>query len=405
MINSTIAARPAPFDLDRWAEMGNEGWDWQRLLPYFVRIETDRDLGQEAIHGDRGPITIQRYPEADWAPVNRTFAEACAALGIRHAFDLNGLDAHADVFGPMPHNRWKEVRQGTLVTYLRQARGRPGLTIRAPALVDRVVVENGRAVGVDWLDAAGRTQRATAERVLLAAGVYHSPAILQRSGIGPAELLRRHGIRVLADLPVGTGLTDHPGVPFFFHAPGIAGTVGRFFAANWRGPAARGPEPEWQTHPFPGDPETGVCGFWTYLCRQDSRGVVEIQSADPSVAPLIDHDYLASAEDVARFGRGWQAARELLAAAPFRTAGAKWLEPEIDIEAHCLATMGSAHHQSGTCAMGRDPATSVVGPDLAVHGIEGLRVADTSVFPDTIMHNTNLLTCVTGEIAAERLAG
>ncbi len=101
------------------------------------------------------------------------------------------------------------------------------------------------------------------------------------------------------------------------------------------------------------------------------------------MAPLIDHDYLASADDIARFGRAWEAARELLATAPFQRAGARWLEPEIDIEAHCLATMGSAHHQSGTCAMGPIPATSVVGPDLAVHGIEGLLVADTSVYPST----------------------
>jgi choline dehydrogenase len=405
MINSTIAARPAPFDLDGWAAMGNAGWDWQTLLPRFVAIETDRDFGHEPIHGASGPITIQRYPEADWAPVNRTFAEGCAALGIRHAPDLNGLDAHAGVFGPLPHNRWKEVRQGTLVTYLRGARGRPNLTFQALALVDRIIVEAGRAVGVLWRDRSGTVLEASADRILLAAGVYNSPAILQRSGIGPSALLRRHGIKIRADLPVGRNLTDHPGVPFFFHAPAIAGTVGRFFAANWRGPAMRGPEPEWQTHPFPGDPETGVCGFWTYLCRQESRGVVEIRSADPTVPPLIDHDYLASAEDVARFGRGWQAAQELLATAPFQKVGAKWVEPDIDIEAHCLATMGSAHHQTGSCAMGTDPQTSVVAPDLAVHGIEGLWVADTSAFPDTIMHNTNLLTYVMGEVVAERLAG
>jgi choline dehydrogenase len=404
MINSTIAARPAPFDLDRWAGMGNAGWDWQTLLPWFVAIESDRDFGDAPIHGSDGPITIQRYAEADWTPVNRSFAEACAALGIRHAADLNGLDAHADVFGPMPHNRWKEVRQGTLVTYLRQARGRPNLTFRALALVDRILIEAGRAVGVVWRDATGAERQARADRVLLAAGVYNSPAILQRSGIGPADLLHRHGIAVRADLPVGLNLTDHPGVPFFFHAPAIAGTVGRFFAANWRGPAARGPEPEWQTHPFPGDPETGVCGFWTYLCRQEARGVVEIQSADPTVAPLIDHDYLASAADVACFRRAWEAAQALLATAPFQQAGAKWLEPAIDIEAHCLASMGSAHHQSGSCAMGSDPDTSVVAPDLAVYGIEGLWIADTSTFPDTIMHNTNLLAYVMGEIAAARLA-
>ncbi len=405
MINSTIAARPAPFDLDRWAALGNPGWDWASLLPYFIRIERDLDYGDDPIHGRDGPITIQRYKEADWAPVNRTFAEGCDALGIRHAADLNALDAHAGIFGPLPHNRWKEVRQGTLVTYLRKARGRPNLELRGHALVDHIVVEKGRAVAVVWHDARGETHTTRAERILVAAGVYNTPAILQRSGIGPAALLRRHGIPVQADLPVGLGLTDHPGVPFFFRAPAIAGTIGRFFAINWRGPAVHGDEPEWQTHPFPGDPEEGVCGMWTYLTNQQSRGTVAIEARDPRVAPLIDHDYLGDPEDVARFGRAWKAAQELLATSPFRKAGARWLDPEIDIEAHCKATMGSAHHQSGTCAMGPDPETSVVTPDLKVHGIDNLWLADTSIFPATVMHNTNLMAYVVGEVAAERLAG
>jgi choline dehydrogenase len=404
MINSTIAARPAPFDLDRWAAMGNPGWDWASLLPYFIKIERDLDFGHEPLHGDSGPITIQRYKEADWTPVNRTFAEGCDALSIRHSPDLNALDAHAGIFGPLPHNRHKEVRQGTLVTYLRKARGRPNLELRCKALVDRILIENGQATGVIWHDARGDRHTAHADRILVSAGVYNTPAILQRSGIGPAALLHRHDIAVLADLPVGQGLTDHPGAPFFFHAPAIAGTTGRFFAVNWRGPAMNGDEPEWQTHPFPGDPEDGVCGMWTYLTNQQSRGVVEIQGSDSRLPPLIDHDYLGNPEDIARFGRAWEAAQELLATAPFQQAEAKWLEPSIDIEAHCNATMGSAHHQSSTCPMGPDPKTSVCTPDLKVHGIDNLLLADTSVYPSTVMHNTNLMAYVVGEVAAERLA-
>ena len=400
MVNSTIAARPAPFDLDNWAAMGNAGWDWASLLPQFIAIETDRDFGHEPIHGREGPITIQRYRETAWAPVNRVFAEACAALGVRHAPDLNGLDAHADVFGPIPHNRFKEVRLGTLTTYLRSARGRPNLTIRGDALVDRVLIEHGRARGVVWRDATGGVQTAVAQTVVVAAGVYNSPAILQRSGIGPAPLLRRLGIEVVEDLPVGSGLTDHPGVAFLFRADGIAGTTGRLFAANWRGPAVRGPEPAWQTHPFPADEEEGICGLWTYLSRQDSRGSVAIESRDPTVAPRIDHDYLAAEVDLERFARAWEAARELLATEPFQRCRARWLDPTPDLRAHLFANLAPAHHQNGTCAMGPDPMVSVVGPDLRVHGVEGLMVADSSVFPDTVMHNTNLTCYVVGEVAA-----
>src|SRR5690606_24783193 len=153
-VNATIAARGAPFDFDRWAAMGNPGWAWADVLPLFVRIETDRDFGDQPIHGKSGPIVIQRYRPESWAPVNRLMYEAAAELGMREAPDLNGLDAHAGVVGAMPHNRFKEVRLGTLVTYLRAARKRPNLTIRARAIVDRVLLAGGKATGVSYLDAA-----------------------------------------------------------------------------------------------------------------------------------------------------------------------------------------------------------------------------------------------------------
>ena len=124
MVNATIAARGAPFDFDRWAAMGNDGWSWADLLPLFRKIETDRDFGDQPIHGNDGPLVIQRYRPESWAPVNRMMYDACVELGVREAPDLNGLDAHAGVVGAMPHNRFKEVRLGTLVTYIREARKR-----------------------------------------------------------------------------------------------------------------------------------------------------------------------------------------------------------------------------------------------------------------------------------------
>jgi choline dehydrogenase len=401
MVNSTIAVRPAPFDFDRWATLGCPGWDWQSVLPYFIRIENDLDCGSEPFHGDSGPIVIRRYTPESWAPISRVFAAACGELGIPYSHDLNGRNGHAGVFGALPHNRYKEIRLGTLVTYIREARPRPNLTIRGFSLADRLLVEHGRATGVAWLGPNGPDE-ARAEFTVVAAGVYNTPALLQRSGIGPAALLGRFGIPVVADLPaVGRNLVDHPGIPFFFKADGVAGTTGRFFATNWRGRAMSDGEPWWQTHPFPVDEEEGVCGLWTYLCRQQSSGSVEIAGLDPRLPPVIDHDYLADPTDVAHFADAWEANQALLATAPFKRAAAHFLAPIPDMAAYCNANLASAHHQSGTCRMGFDPATSAVDPRLQVHGIDRLLVVDSSIFPDTVMHNTNLACYVLGEIAAD----
>ncbi len=405
MVNSTIAVRPAPFDFDRWAALGCTGWDWQSVLPYFIRIETDRDFGAEPAHGDRGPIVIQRYRPEHWAPVNTVFAEACDVLGVVHAADLNGADGHVGVFGPFPHNRYKEVRLGTLVTYIRAARRRPNLVIRGSRIVDRVIVSNGRATGVTWFGREGHGT-ISADTIVLAAGVYNTPAVLQRSGIGPADLLRRLGIPIVRDAgAVGRSLSDHPGCAFFFKADGIAATTGRLFAVNWRGTAGEAGEPWWQTHPFPADEEDGLCGLFTYLCRQEASGTVVITAPDPGTPPEIDHNYLAGQEDVRRFADALDALRALLATPPFAARGARLVDPVANLPAYLAANLVTAHHQGGTCAMGPDPDRAVVDPRLSVHGLDGLKIADSSIFPDTVMHNTNLSCYVIGEIAADIIAG
>ena len=402
MVNSTIAARPASFDMDRWASLGCAGWDWHSTLPLFKRIETDRDFGHQPHHGDDGPIVIQRYLESGWAPVNRVFAESCAAMGIAHAYDLNAVGTDAGVFGPLPHNRFKEVKQGTLNTYLRAARPRKALAIRGGCLVDRIAVTGGKATAVHWL-AAHRAEAASADRIIVAAGVYNTPAILQRSGIGPAGLLKRHDIAVVADLPSGRGLTDHPGCAFFAKVDGIAEMTGRLFPVIWRGPAKSGPEPWWHTHSFPADEEEGLIGMFTFLARQHSSGSVEIAGADPGLAPIIDHDYLAADSDMAHFADAFESIKALLATPPFARRKARLLTADSELRSHLLANVASAHHQSSSCRMGVDPLTSVVDPQLRVHGIDNLLVADSSIFPDTIMHNSNLACYVIGERVAENI--
>ena len=407
MVNATIAARGAPFDFDRWAAMGNPGWSWSDLLPYFRRIETDRDFGDQPIHGDSGPLVIQRYRPRSWAPVNNLMYDACVELGIREAPDLNGVDAHAGVVGAMPHNRFKEVRLGTLVTYIRAARHRPNLTLRPGCLVDTIAIRGNRATGVVYIDRGGQRRSVSADQVVVSAGVYNSPAILQRSGIGPSEWLRPLGIDVLADLPAGRNLLDHPGLGMFFRGKGVGVTTGRSFVADIRGPANKDGEPEWQTHPVPVDEEEDIALFWTYITRQDAQGEVVIRSRDPHQAPLIDHRYNTRDSDRRRFAEARAFCKEMLATQTFRSRGAAWID-DLDkpIEEALAAGMGAAHHQAGTTKMGPagDP-TAVVGPDLRVHGFANLFVADTGIYPDNVMHNTNLTAIVVGEKAAEIVAG
>lgn len=402
MVNATIAARGAPFDFDRWAAMGNAGWAWANLLPLFVAVENDLDFGDRPGHGRDGPIVVQRYRPESWAPVNRVMYEACVELGVPEAPDLNAPESQAGVVGAIPHNRHKEVRQGTLVTYLRHARPRPNLTIRGGCRVDRVVLAGNRAHGVVYSDGAGQSHTALAAQIVISAGVYNSPAILQRSGIGPAEWLRPLGIEVAADLPVGRNLLDHPGFGMQFRGENLGVMTGRLFAANVRGPANADGEPEWQTHPMPIDEEEHVGGFWTYLTRQEAQGEVRVTSADPAQPPLIDHRYNTRQRDRDRFAEARSFFRAMLATRAFQRAGARWIDdPDTPIAEALAAGMGPAHHQAGSVRMG--PAgdrSAAVGPDLRVHGFDNLRVADTSVYPDNVMHNTNLTALVVGEMAA-----
>ncbi len=406
MINATIAARGAPFDFDRWAAMGCTGWAWADVAPLFNAIETDLDFGHLPHHGNAGPIKIQRYKPASWAPVNRAMVAACVELGVPESADLNAADGQAGVVGAIPHNRFKEVRLGTLTTYLRAARGRANLTIQALCVVDRVLLDGSTATGVSYIDRDGQRQTATAAQIVVSAGVYGSPAVLQRSGIGPAEWLTPLGIKVAADLPVGRNLLDHPGFGMRFRADGLGTQTGRLFASNVRGPANADGEPEWQTHPFPIDEEEHVAGFWTYLTRQEAEGEVRITRADPRALPLIDHRYNTRQRDRDRFAKARAFMVEMLASKTFQQLGAQWLDnPALPIAQALAEGMGAAHHQAGTCRMGpaSDPR-SVVGPDLRVHGFDNLRVADTGIFPDNVMHNTNLTAFVAGEIVARQIA-
>ena len=235
--NGCFALRGAPADYDGWAQMGNPGWSFGEVLPFFRRLEADADFGGEW-HGTQGPVPIRRSVPAELNPVQAAFIEAACAYGLAYVADHNRPGAVG--VGPMPRNARAGIRMSTALTYLAAARGRPNLTVRGGAMADRIEVRGGTATGVRL--AGGEV--VAAGRVVLAAGAYASPAILQRSGIGPAARLRPLGIAVVADLPgVGNNLADHPLVAVDLPArPGPPARASRPWprcAPGWHPPAGR----------------------------------------------------------------------------------------------------------------------------------------------------------------------
>lgn len=369
MVNGCVAVRGAPFDYDRWAGFGNEGWAWENVLPYFLEIENDLDFGDEELHNDSGPIPVRRFWERTWDPVHHAFVEACVDMGLAYERDLNMPEASVATVGPWPQNRHREIRMGTLVTYIRAARRRPNFTLRADALVDRVLLEKGTARGVAYIDADGRRHEVRADLVIVSAGAYSTPPLLQRSGIGIEDELRAAGVEPVHELPVGRGLLD---------------------------------EPEWQAFPVPLDEQDGTAAIIVCHNRQEAEGYVTLQSADPDVAPRIDHRYGSVERDLQRFANAWEFFREAIEKPAFAKAGARELTAGQDPREIALSSLQTAQHPVGSCRMGpaSDPR-SVVDPELWVHGVERLMVADSSIFPDNVMNNTNLTCYVIGEIAAD----
>ena len=404
MVNGTIALRGAPFAYDRWASLGNPGWSWDDLLPYFNRIEHDAEFGDKPYHGTGGPIHIRRYKPDSWTAAAETLMEACLAIGFVEAPDLNDPAANIGVVGPRPTNRLNQLRLGTLVTYIRSARKRPNLTIRDEALVDRVLFERSRAVGIRYIDSEGHPVDVRADLVVVCAGAYGSPALLQRSGIGPAEVLQRIGVQVIADLPVGRHLLDHPDCQFRIHSPMLSDLAGQPRTVSCRGPLSGSIAPEWQVQAAPLDEVAGTAFLTLSLTHQDTEGTVMIRSRDPLDNPYIDHRWNAEEFDYMRFERGWEFCRELIARPAFAKHDARELTAGLPIREIIAAGVGAGFHACGTCRMGPPQLPSVVDPRLCVYGTENLMVADASIFPDDVMFNINLTCHVIGEVAADLIA-
>ena len=429
-INGQIAIRGVVDDYDLWASDGCTGWSFADVLPYFNRLETDLRYGSAAYHGSTGPIPIYRAPVNAWGPIDQTLGEAALDLGYGWAPDHNA--PHALGVSPYAINSRDGVRVSTNDGYLEPARGRNNLAIHGDALVDRVLIEGTRAVGVR-VRIAGEWREIRAREVLLCAGAVHSPAILLRSGIGPAAHLRELGSAVHVDLPVGEGMQDHPLCAFMVNlhphrmpAPGFRHTnCAVRYSSGVADADARMREGDMmlvamnrlgdsigrhlQRHDTP--PGFGVINVWVNACH--SRGSVRLASLDPEAQPVVEENMLDDPRDLARMRDGIRRLIDVARHPAVASAGVLntlgldigGTPSDAEIDAWALATAGDTQHGTSTCRMG-DPGarTTVVDPQCRVLGIDGLRVIDASVMPFVPRANTHLSTVMIGERMAELLA-
>ncbi|MEU9183091.1 GMC oxidoreductase [Streptomyces sp. NPDC048484] len=439
-VNGQIAIRPPMEDFQEWAALGCRGWAPNDVLPYFAKLEDDSDFGDEPHHGRGGPTPIYRTPKDAWGAVDRALADSALAAGWGWAPDVNAPGATG--VSPYPINSRDARRVSVNDAYLEPARDLPGLTVRGGALVDTVVFEDNRAVGVRVLpDGAGAGAGAGAgtgagagvgvieyaDEVILSAGVIHSPAILLRSGIGPADQLRTLGIEVRQNLPVGLGMQDHAmtvlSLPLRPEAA-IKSPHDRHTNVCVRRSSDSG------THSndllfaslnqnvlamATADSRSHSGAFGVWLNQTHSRGELTLTSTDPTAHPHVAERMLSDERDLAPMREGVRALVELSRSPETATILAAGLEeanrPLFDalasdsaLDDHLLATVVDAQHGTSTCRMGApDAAETVVDPACRVLGIQGLRVVDASIFPSVPRANTNLATIMAGELMADRL--
>lgn len=420
-MNGQIAIRAIPEDFDVWVEEGCTGWSWDDVLPAFNRLEDDLSFGDLPFHGKGGPIPIYRAPQEKWGAVDRALATAALDLGYGWHDDHNAPDSSG--VSPYAINSRNGIRVSCADGYLEPARDRPNLTILGDTVVDRVLFDGRRAKGVLAITPEGPREFA-AKEVIISCGTVHSPGVLIRSGIGPAEDLRRLGIEPLVDLPVGQNLIDHSAiwlvlrlkpearVPTVEHrhtnccvrwSSGLAG-AGRndmFFASmNIIGYDEVGRS-------------KGLVVVATY--QTFSRGWVRVTSTDPLVDPEVEIRMLDDERDMIRLREGYKRLYEIVRHPAFQeiTEGIEsyvggeapeTLPPDPELEQWLLENCQDTQHPVGTCRMGRpdDPRT-VVDPECRVLGVEGLRVIDASIMPEMVRANTHLTAVMIGEHMAAKL--
>jgi choline dehydrogenase-like flavoprotein len=399
--NATFAVRGLPSDYDEWAALGNPGWSFEEVLPYFRKLESDCDFDDQW-HGTSGPIAIRRDPPDELSFVHKVFKDACLEKGYALVDDHNGSPQSG--FGPMPKNVVDGIRQSTALTYLAAARDRDNLTIRSDASVDRVLLDGHRATGVRLAPTGEEIHGRT---VILSAGAYNSPSILMRSGIGPREHLAELSIPLTADLAgVGQNLSDHPIRAVRYATPVLPppGHVRPLQTIMTMQSELKKYLYDLHIIPrsiFAGDEvigeDRGELRILLSVLKPHSRGSVRLRSADPSDAPVIDPGYFTHPDDMPRMLEVTRRLEELLQTGPIRELKLERRHPDPSIVSDemmkdaILADTRTYHHPIGTCRMGPDSdSCAVVDHKGKVHSMDGLYVIDASIMPTIPAANTNL---------------
>ena len=439
-INGMVYVRGHARDFDHWADEGATGWSYADVLPYFKRMEHSHG-GEDGWRGSDGPMHVQRGPQEN--PLYSAFVNAGRQAGFETTQDYNG--SKQEGFGPMEQTIFNGRRWSTANAYLRPALKRKNVSL-VNGFARRVIIENQRAVGVE-IEARKQIQVVKARReVIIAASTINSPKLLMLSGIGPAEQLRSHGIDVVADRPgVGQNLQDHMelyiqqeslqpitlysklnlfskaliGAQWLFFKSGL-GATNHFEAAAFLRSAPCVDYPDIQYHFIPvairydGKAAAKAHGFQAHVgpMRSKSRGSVTLRSPDPSDRPVIRFNYMSHPDDWADFRHCIRLTREIFGQQAFNPYRGKEISPGADVQSDeqlddfIRDHAESAYHPCGTCRMGNAPdPMSVVDPECRVIGVDGLRVADSSIFPRITNGNLNAPSIMVGEKASDHILG
>jgi len=439
-INGMVYVRGHACDFDHWQESGANGWSYADVLPYYQRMETSHG-GEEGVRGSDGPMHISRGKKQN--PLFDAFIEAGQQAGFEFTPDYNGTKQEG--FGVMEQTIYRGRRWSAANAYLKPALSRQNLTL-VRGLAQKIIIEEGRATGVE-VEVKGVVQTIMANReVIVAASAFNSPKLLMQSGIGPAKHLREHDIEVLVDRPgVGENLQDHLelyiqqectqpitlysklnlfskaliGAQWLLFKTGD-GATNHFEAAAFLRSKAGVKYPDIQYHFLPvairydGKAPAEAHGFQAHVgpMRSKARGHVRLASSDPMAAPKITFNYMSGDTDFANFRHCITLTREVFSQTAFDPYRGREISPgesltsDGQLDAYIREHAESAYHPCGTCKMGRegDPM-SVVDPQCRVIGVEGLRVADSSIFPRITNGNLNGPSIMVGEKAADHILG